>query len=220
MASGDELRDAPPSTESGSAPALPKGPKRLSRKTWILIALVLVPLLAQLWSILTYPSDRTPQGAYLRVVTAVNRGRPEEFFAYTEEAAQHAAYTIRDYRKKSKELIEKSYPAAERENWLSRYENLATAADGSDVLAIYARERGWLDRLRRDMSGIEQVETQGERATVITVRGTRYPFRRRPNGIWGTTLFTATLSTEAERAARDYQMIEKAAQDYERAKAH
>ena len=53
--------------------------------------------------------------------------------------------------------------------------------------------------------------------TVETVRGTRYPFRRRPNGIWGLTLFTATLVAEAEKAARDAKLIDKAAADYERA---
>lgn len=219
----EDAASEPPSDAGavpGPAPAASerRGVRGLRLRTWILLVLVLVPLAAQLWSIVTYPSDRTPEGAYLRVVSAVNRGRPEEFFAYTEEAAQHAAYTIRDYRKKSLERIAASYPEAEKSSWLSRYRKYADAPDGADVLAIYARERGWLDRLRRDMSGIEGVETQGERATVLTARGTRYPFRRRPNGIWGTTLFTATLSAEAERAARDHALIEKAAADYERAK--
>jgi hypothetical protein len=59
---------------------------------------------------------------------------------------------------------------------------------------------------------------QGDRATVETARGTRYPFRRRENGIWGLTLFSATLVAEAEKAARDAAMIEKAAADYERVK--
>jgi hypothetical protein len=52
------------------------------------------------------------------------------------------------------------------------------------------------------------------------VRGTRYPFRRRPeNGIWGLTLFTPTLTAEAERAARDFALIDAAAKDYERARS-
>jgi hypothetical protein len=77
-----------------------------------------------------------------------------------------------------------------------------------------------MNRLRRDLSGVAKVERRGERATVETARGTRYPFRVRPeNGIWGLTLFTAELATEAERAARDHRMIEKAAADYERARA-
>lgn len=54
----------------------------------------------------------------------------------------------------------------------------------SDVFALYAEREHWLDRLRRDMSGIKKVEVAGERATVETVKGTRYPFRRRDNGIW------------------------------------
>jgi hypothetical protein len=52
----------------------------------------------------------------------------------------------------------------------------------------------------------------------VTARGTRDGFRRRENGIWGLTLFTADLVAEAERAARDAEVVEKAAADYERGK--
>jgi hypothetical protein len=66
---------------------------------------------------------------------------------------------------------------------------------------------------------VASVERNAERATVQTARGTRYPFRIRPeNGIWGLTLFTAELVQEAERAARDFQLIDRAAADYERAR--
>ena len=65
-------------------------------------------------------------------------------------------------------------------------------------------------------AGIAKVEIVGERATVQTVKGTRYAFRRRDNGIWGLTLFTAALHAEAEKAARDAALIEKNAGDYER----
>ena len=181
-------------------------------------AVVLVPMLWFAWAWITFPSDRTPGGAYLRVISAVNRGRPELFFAYLEEAAQHACYTIRDYRRQARERILAAYPEPERSRLAKSYEPEATAADGSDVFALYAHRHGWLDRLRRDMSGVKQVQTEGERATVETVRGTRYPFRRRPNDIWGLTLFTASLTAEAEKAARDADLIEKAAQDYERAR--
>jgi hypothetical protein len=214
-------KDRGPSSEPGSVGAgatRDRKPTRLGRKVWLALFVLFFPLASLVWSYVTYPSDRTPEGAYLRVVTAINRGKPEEFFAYTEETAQHAAYTIRDYRKKAQERILASYPEPEKSQWAERYRRFAEAPDGADVFAIYARERGWMDRLRRDMSGIDRVETQGERATVLTVRATRYPFRRRPNGIWGLTLFTAALNAEAERAARDYQMVEKAAEDYERAK--
>ncbi|MGH7293339.1 MAG: hypothetical protein ACRELB_00325, partial [Polyangiaceae bacterium] len=74
-------------------------------------------------------------------------------------------------------------------------------------------------RLERDLSGEVHVEVVGDRATVITARGTRYPFRRRDNGIWGLTIFTAELVAEAERAARDLEVVEHAAADYDRARA-
>jgi hypothetical protein len=181
------------------------------------IALSLVAWVA--YANLTYPSDRTPEGAYLRIVSAVNRGKPEAFFAYLETPAQHACYTIRDYRRRASERVNLTYPEPERTRLLALYRAEAEAADGADVFALYARKRGWLNRLRRDLSGIARVEAKGERATVITVRGTRYPLRIRPeNGIFGLTLFTADLVAEAERAARDFGIIEKAAADYERAK--
>lgn len=168
---------------------------------------------------LTYPSDRSPEGAYLRVMSAVNRGRAEDFFAYIETPAQHAAYTIRDYRKKSRARVLQSYPEPERSRLANLYQAEAEAPDGADLFALYARRRGWVNRLRRDLSGIAKVERRGERATIETARGTRYPFRVRPeNGIWGLTLFTAELVAEAERAARDHQLIEQAASDYDRAR--
>jgi hypothetical protein len=171
------------------------------------------------WSWLRFPSDKTPEGAYLRVVIAVNRGKPEMAFAYTETAAQHACYTVRDTRKRAKSLIISDYPADAQGAVLRPINDFADAPDGADVFALYARQRGWFDRLRRDVSGIAKVETEGERATVVTAKGTRYAFRRRENGIWGMTLFTASLVAEAERASRDLALIEQSAADYKRAKS-
>jgi len=168
---------------------------------------------------LAYPSDRTPEGAYYRVVIAVNRDDPAGFFAYLETQAQHACYTIRDYRRSARARVLAAYPEPERTALLAQHGDEANAPDGSDVFALYARRLGFIARLRRDLSGVAHVEVRGERATVETARGTRYPFRRRPeNGIWGLTLFTAVLQAEAERAARDLSLIERAAADYERAR--
>lgn len=166
------------------------------------------------WS--RYPSDRTPEGAYFRVMAAVNEGRPEKFFAYIETEAQHACFTLRNYRRQARARVLAAYPEPERSEFAGRYQEIASAEDGSDVFAIFARRLGWVDRLRKDLSGIAKVEIISERATIETARGTRYPFRRRDNGIWGLTLFTALLVAEAEKAARDLELIEQAAKDYER----
>jgi len=179
-------------------------------------AIVLLPLAYLVGAWIVFPSDRTPEGAYYRIVKAVNNGRPEQAFAYLETSAQHSCYTIRTYRARARERVLAAYPEPERSRLAAAWAAEAEAPDGSDVFAIYARERGWMDRLRRDLSGIAKIETTGERATIQTINGTRYAFRRRENGIWGLTLFTATLVTEAEKAARDAAMIEKAADDYER----
>ena len=193
----------------------------MTRGRLLRLVVLLVPLGwggVVLVSWLRYPSDRTPEGAYLRVMSAVNGDAPALFFAYIETPAQHACYTLHDYRKKSRDLVLRSYPEPERTRLAETWAAEAEAVDGADVFALNARRRGWLDRLRRDLSGVRSVEEQGERATVETSRGTRYPFRRRDNGIWGLTLFTAPLVADAEKAARDFAMVERAAADYDRDK--
>jgi hypothetical protein len=165
-----------------------------------------------------FPPDSTPEGAYMRIAFNLAHGDVRTCFHYLEERAQHATFSIRDYRRKASERIEKSYPEPERTRLLDAYRAHATAPDGPDVWVEIANRKGFVTRLRRDLSGIGKVETAGERATVETARGTRYGFRRRDNGLWGLTLFTADLTAEAERAARDWDIVEQAAKDYERGK--
>ena len=183
----------------------------------IVVLCVCVPLVvfAHHWA--TYPSDKTPAGAYLRVARAVNQGKPAAFFAYTEEAAQHACYSIRDFRRQSLELVKRHFPVPEQQKLREAYGRFAEAPDGADVFALLVQEYGWLHQLRQDMSGISKVDVSGPRATVQTVKGTRYAFRRRPGGIWGLTAFTPALVEEAEKAARDFKQVAKAAADYDRA---
>lgn len=165
-----------------------------------------------------FPPDTTPEGAYLRIAYAIGQGDVRGCFAYLEERAQHAAFTLRDYRKQASERVAAAYPEPERTRLVALYEPYAKASDAADVWAGEAERRGWVGRLRRDLSGIVRVETNGERATVETARGTRYAFRKRENGIWGLAIFTAELVAEAERAARDWDVVQRAAADYERAK--
>jgi hypothetical protein len=166
-----------------------------------------------------FPSNTSPEGAYVRIGRAVTEGHARDAFAYLETEAQWAAYTIRDLRLKASDRVRASYPADQRAAVLAPWADEASAQDGADVFATLAAQRGWIARLQRDLSGMASVEIQGERATVVTGRGTRYPFHRRDNGLWGLTLFTADLQAEAERAARDLDVVEHAAADYDRGRA-
>ncbi len=165
----------------------------------------------------TFPKDTTPEGAYARITVAITAGRPRDCFAYLETQAQWAAYTIRDFRAKAAARIASSYPEPDRSAMLATYRREAEAPDGADVWLALAESRGFIARLRKDLSGVKHVEVSGERATIETARGTRYPFRRRDNGIWGLTVFTAELVAEAEKASHDFEMVDRAAADYERA---
>lgn len=205
------------SPTTASHPTVPNQERGSPRpRILVAIALVILGALGALYSTFRFPSDRTPRGAYLRVAKAIVRDRPEEFFAYLEEPAQHAAYTIRDYRKKSLELVHARFPKEEQREYDEKWAAFASAPDGADVFAVYARREGWIDQLRADLSGVRTITENGDRATVETVGGTRYAFRKRPNGIWGMTAFSPLLIEEAERAARDQALLEKSAEDYAR----
>jgi hypothetical protein len=163
-----------------------------------------------------FPSDHTPEGAYLRIAKAVADGDPKAIFAYLETDAQWASFSVQSARKKALDRVRASYPVAERQAYEKAYVAEAEA-DGPDVFAAIAARRGWIARLRKDLSGIARVEIDGPRASVVTARGTRYPFRLRDNGIWGLTIFTADLVAESERASRDLAVVAAAADDYARA---
>jgi len=163
-----------------------------------------------------FPPDTAPDGAYARIALAIADRRPRDMFAYLETEAQWAAYSIREARKAACERVRASYPAGERERLLDAWREEAEADDGPDLFALLALRKRWIARLERDLSGTAHVEVEGDRATVVTARGTRYPFRRRENGIWGLTVFTAELQAEAERAARDLAEVQRDAADYDR----
>jgi hypothetical protein len=165
------------------------------------------------------PPDTTPAGAYMRIAKNLGAAEPEEIFAYLEEDAQHACFTILHYARLATGRIGEAYPEEARAAAVAPYAPIVAAGDGPPVFVLYAEKKGWIRRMRQDLSGVADVEIAGERATVTTARGTRYTFRRRPNGIWGLTLFTAELVDEAEKLARDWDLIGRAAKDYERAQS-
>jgi hypothetical protein len=165
-----------------------------------------------------FPSDHTPEGAYVRIAKAVADGDPRGMFPYLETESEWASFTIRDARKSALEKVRASYPPEEREAYEKAFGALALAPDGPDAFAILAAQHGFVARLRRDLSGVARVEVDGPRASVVTARGTRYPFHVRENGIWGLTIFSAELLAESEKASRDLAVVAAAADDYARVK--
>jgi hypothetical protein len=190
-------------------------------RQWVVLGALVVAIAGLLYAAVRrpFPSDRTPEGAYLRIAQAVAKDDPRATFAYLEDEAQWASFTIRDMRRRARDRIAASYPEPERTELLARHADVAAADDGSDAFALLYRQRGWSKRLRKDLSGVARVESEGERASVVTVHDTRWPFRRRKNGIWGLTIYTAELLAESEKATRDLAVVTSAADDYDRARA-
>ena len=199
---------------------LSSAPTWMHRRPLLVVAAAALALLALGYVInhRPFPPDTTPGGAYARIALSIAEHRPRDMFPYLETEAQWAAYSIRDLRKKACDRVRQSYPEDAGDRLIDAWKDEASAPDGADVWALLAVHRGWTARLERDMSGAADVAIQAERATVITARGTRYPFRLRDNGIWGLTTFTPELQAEAERAARDLEVVQRSAADYDRAR--
>ena len=133
-----------------SASPMPSEPKRSGRLANVAIAVLVLALgaLVFAWTQLRFPPDTTPEGAYLRVAASITRGDTRVVFSYLEDDAQHAAFTIRDYRKRASERATKSFPEPERSRLTGEWRALAEAPDGSDVWQVMADRRGWIARLR------------------------------------------------------------------------
>ena len=193
---------------------LPRGRARLAWAAALALTVAFVAMVVHLWS--PFPSDRTAEGAYVRLARAVSEGQLETAFAYLEDDARDACYTVQRSRKEARDLVASSFPEPERSEYLARYRDDAEAGSGSAVFAREAERRGWTARLKKDLSGIARIEADGDRATVVTARGTRYTFRRQKDGGFGLTMFTAELVTDGNRAARDLDVVRKASLDYRR----
>lgn len=167
-----------------------------------------------------FPPDGTPEGAYARIAKAIAEKRPGDVFPYLEQEAQDAAFSVRDMRKAAFDIVLRGYPPGpERDGLLATYRPQADAANAVDEFLLLDRQHAFLARLRSDLSGVAHVETAGDRATVVTSHGTRYSFRKRPNGMWGLTMFSAEMLADSERAARDLASVRAAAEDYARVTA-
>jgi len=166
-----------------------------------------------------YPADTTPEGAYLRLAKHLELGQPELAFSYLEVDARDAAYVMARSRTDALARVRAAFPAEEARAFAESYAALATGDDGPKAFARYAEPRGWLRRLAKDVSPIDHVEADGERATVVTRKGTRYPFHRDRDGRYGLTSFTAELVAQAKQATRDLEVVGRSAADYERRRA-
>jgi hypothetical protein len=189
-------------------------------RLFAVVALIAVAgLAAAIFRLSRLPPADTVEGAYVRLARAIAEDRAGDCFDHLDDVAQRAAARIAADADEVAARIEASYPEAEREAALAPYRDLARADGGAGVWALLAARRGWIARLRLDLSGVGAVQIDGDRATLVTARGTRYPFQRRPGGGWGLGLFTAELAAESARLGRVRERIAAAADDYERDRA-
>lgn len=193
----------------------PRAPLTLALAVVAAAAAVALILWAGYRRAVALPPPTTPEGAYVRLVAAVLTGDVRATFACLDEPARVALEGVRAARKTARERVLAAYPEPERSRLAAEWGRDATAPDAATLWAALAVERGFVGRLRADLSGVASVEAQGDLAILTTARGTRYELRRAPDGAWGLSLFTPELVAAEERARRDAELVGEAARDYE-----
>lgn len=162
------------------------------------------------------PAATTPEGAYVLLTRTLSDGRDRDAYDLLDDPTRSACEDIVATAGRVARLVLAHFPEAQRESTLARYAPLAHGGDAAELWLDEAERNGWLQRLRSDLSGVAAVEREADRAVVVTVGGTRYPFSRRADGNFGLSAFGTELLRLRDRLAGDAALVEEAAQDYER----
>ena len=155
-----------------------------------------------------FPPDTQPDGATCASRTTISRARRARSLL-PEDAAQHATFTIRDFRAKAAARRD-ALPEPERSKLMASYHEIASAPDGPSVSDPGARAR--LDRAAaQDLS--ESLRSDRGRARDGRHRARDplllSPARQRHLGL---TMFTAELLVEADAPARDFDVVLRASE--------
>ncbi len=191
----------------------------LRRHLRVLFALAFCLVIALGTALVThrpFPPDATPEGAYARIALALSNGRPKDAFAYLETDAQWAGYLDPRRSETGRRAREGKLPG-DRTGSVARGVAQRGGRAGRRRCVRSSGQTPWVDRAARE--GLVGRDSDGNTGRPRDHRNRAKhallvsPTRQRH---LGADPFTAELQAEAERAARDLDVVERAADDYDR----
>ncbi len=162
------------------------------------------------------PDPRSLDGAMAYLALSLERDDSRMLFRVIDERARHAMISIVTDRRKAAELIEETYPEAERAEALRDLGDAATVADAAALFALRCDAT-----CRRELAasvGVPVETTEdGDEVVVRTSRGATVRMYRSAQGAWwGLVWNTDALDRERDRANQALQQIERNAETYRR----
>lgn len=166
------------------------------------------------------PSGKSPERTCQSFLSAVAEGDAPMIFDRLSQPTQWAMYTVQSQHAAMRALVQKSYPASEQAQALSRL-YAAEAENGRDLFARLYPERYAASFHARLGSGAAQVELGAGGAELLCRRantaGPPFRFARDESGRYGLSELAAEWESAQLRATHDRATVEKNAEIYRQA---
>ncbi len=165
------------------------------------------------------PDPRTLEGATAYAAEAIAEGDTTRLYRVIDSRARAAMISIVTDRLRAREIIERSYPEAERAAAVAA---LCDAAEVRDAPGLFVRrcDSRCIASIRDSLGAPTEVRMEGRVAVVRTPRERELRWYRKTDADWwGLEWNTQALSDERERANRDVAAIEENARTFERRRA-
>jgi hypothetical protein len=182
-----------------------------------------------LWALAAGCSEpaKSPEDAYLRLLTACEKGDAAFLFDALDTPTQWSIESVHSYQREMRELILADYPPGDRERALSRIP-AAAEEEGRHARRYFRRLEGTAERLaeikRRMFLGTGQpvgaTRVNEGTADVWREGGTVFHFARDPVGRWGFSELHEEWESAKLRANHDVDTVRANAELYrQRARA-
>jgi hypothetical protein len=162
------------------------------------------------------PDPRTLEGATAYATLAVQEADGQRLFRVIDARARHAMISIVNDRRRQRELIERSYPEAERAPAIAALGDAGAARDAPDLFARRCDAR-CMGELRDTLGAPVSTRREGEITVAHTTRDADVMwYRKRDGDWWGLVWRTDALIAERDRANRDLTAIAENSATYDR----
>lgn len=161
-------------------------------------------------------APRTPEAACARLISGVREGDGAQVFDALLKSTQWSLYSVAKSHAEMRDLIERTYPQAERQKALGRL--LPGGASGRDLFRSLYAARYEADLRRRVGPGAPEVQRDGEGATCRLPGKDPFRLGHDGEGRWGLVELDREWDQAKLRAVHDLDTVRDNARLYQGAR--
>ena len=126
------------------------------------------------------PEPTTPKKAFALIGPCIDRVDRQCFFRTLDRDSRWSLCTIHRTLGEIRQVVEASYPEAERASAYGLFKEEATAATPEAMFEIYCKKLKCMEQVARGFGAIQQVHELGpDRVEVVTSRGKAFQMARK-----------------------------------------